>query len=60
MSGTIPIVNLITDNSTWIAIILVASFIVAKLWMYFNRNKKDILKRVENIQNKHKLPKQRK
>jgi hypothetical protein len=52
------ITDIITQNSLLIGIIIVGAFVIYFIWMHWNKNKKDILKKVSDIQSKYKMPKQ--
>lgn len=58
MLNTTTVSLWISNNIFGIAIIIIGTIIVYKLYNHYNKNKKDILKKVAKIQTKYKLPKQ--
>jgi len=56
--NTSSIALFISQNGLWIVIIIIIFYIGYKLVEYWNQNKKQVLKKVSQIQDKYKLPKQ--
>lgn len=52
------ITDIITQNALLIGIIIVVGFIIYQIYIYWSKNKKQVLDKVSNIQQKYKLPKQ--